>query len=88
MTLRVKPIFDAMTKNAPARLSVKVVADSPAARTTVLRSGATVDFDPTVETWTLEIPVTWSVNATRLIVTVIEEVTGALGVAIVEPAGD
>ena len=88
MTLRIKPIFEAMTKKAPARLSVKVVAESPAARTTVRESGGTVDFDETVETWTLEVPVEWSVNTTRLIVTVVERVTGAHGVATIEPPED
>jgi hypothetical protein len=53
-----------------------------------VRSSEAVVFDPTVETWTLRVPVTWSVNTTRLIVTVVEEATGARGVAIVEPPGD
>ncbi len=42
-------------------------------------------FDITVDTWTLEIPVSLSVNATRLIVTVVELDSDAHAVATIDP---
>jgi|GEM_PF-5215468 len=58
----------------------------PCGRTQLVNLERSVLFDITVDNWTIEIPVTCSVNATRLIVTIAELESGGHAVASFEPA--
>jgi hypothetical protein len=71
-------IRDAIAEKGHARLRLLVAADSP----TMSRVDAggleqTIPFDGTVTRLTLGIPIRWPERATRLIVAVVEEETGA-----------
>ena len=66
-------------------MRVTVLSESPAGRREIVNLERSVLFDITVDNWTLEIPVSWSVNTTRLIVTVVEAESGAHAVAMIDP---
>jgi photosystem II stability/assembly factor-like uncharacterized protein len=85
MTMDTRPLFDAMANAGRPRLEVTVFSRSPAGLTTVRRAGSGGDLDTSVETWSLEIPIGFSVNATQLIVAVVEEQSGAYAVATIDP---
>lgn len=82
----IEPIFEAMSKRGRGRVQIIVESESPAGRTQLVNLERVVSFDITVDNWTIEIPVTCSVNATRLIVTIGELESGGHAVASVDPA--
>jgi hypothetical protein len=82
----IEPVFEALSKKRSGRVQIIVVSESPAGRTQLANFERSVPFDITVDNWTIEIPVTCSVNATRLIVTIAELETGGHAVASVDPA--
>lgn len=81
----IEPILDALSKKGRGRVRVTVLSESPAGRREIVNLERSVLFDITVDNWTLEIPVSWSVNTTRLIVTVVEAESGAHAVATIDP---
>jgi hypothetical protein len=81
----IEPILDALSKKGRGRVRVTVLSESPAGRREIVNLERSVLFDITVDNWTLEIPVSWSVNTTRLIVTVVEAESGAHAVAMIDP---
>ncbi len=81
----IEPILDALSKKGRGRVRVTVLSEFPAGRTEIVNLERSVLFDITVDNWTLEIPMGWSVNATRLIVTVVEIESGAHSVATIDP---
>lgn len=83
----IEPIFEALSKKGRGRIQVIIVSESPAGRTQLANFERSVPFDITVDNWTMEIPVTCSVNATRLMVTLAELESGGHAVASVDPAG-
>jgi hypothetical protein len=82
----IEPIIQALSNKGRGRVQIIVVSESPAGRTQLANLERSVPFDITVDNWTMEIPVTCSVNATRLIVTVAELESGGHAVAAVDPA--
>ena len=79
-------IVESLAKFRQARLQLRVIAESPAGRTTILSLERSIPFDITVDQWVLESPITISANSTRLFVAVVETRTGAHGVRLIDPA--
>jgi len=80
----IEPILDALSKKGRGRVRVTVLSESPAGRREIVNVERSVLFDITVDNWTLEIPVSWSVNTTRLIVAVVELESGAHSVTTID----
>lgn len=81
----IEPILDALSKKGRGRVRVTILSESPAGRREIVNVERSVLFDITVDNWTLEIPVSWSVNTMRLIVTIVEAESGARAVATIDP---
>jgi hypothetical protein len=81
----IEPILDALSKKGRGRVRLTVLSESPAGRREIVNVERSVLFDITVDTWTLEIPLSWSVNTMRLIVTIVEAESGARAVATIDP---
>jgi photosystem II stability/assembly factor-like uncharacterized protein len=77
-TVHLDAVREAIAEKGSVRVRLIVAADAPAmSRVDAGGVEQTLPFDGSVTTWKLGVPVRWPVRATRLIVAVIEEQTGA-----------
>ena len=77
-TVHLDPIREAIAEKGGARLRLTVLAESPAMpRADAAGVEQTVPYDPGVDQWTLAVPARWPAEASRLVVALVEEQTGA-----------
>jgi photosystem II stability/assembly factor-like uncharacterized protein len=84
-TIHMDAIRGAIVENGGARLRLFALADSPTTpRTDAAGVEQTVPYEAGVDQWTLAVPARWPAGASRLIVAVVEEQTGAHAVVTLE----
>jgi hypothetical protein len=79
MTVETEPLLDMLLQKGEGRLRAKIFTGSAATRVMNSTADLSVTFDPTIDDWTVELPLRWNSQDTWVAVEVVEARSGARG---------